>query len=506
MHRGNRAPHPAAKLARGWLQGSSASSTGEGRQMRFALIRSIAFVTVIAPFMAAAAPAPAAPDHDLDPGFLQLMGEFGRPAEPLARRSSADGNRVTYQFPDGTRLAVRKSDAAPGKASVSGLIGSGRLGLPDKLAQSAWGMAFLPLGGTSAASYEEIERWLAASGHSVELNFNPELRGFRFWGSMSTQDLGYQIGLLCGIVRHAGMREVVSRKAADFGSTLPLQIDMNPQLVLARAIGRAASGLGAHYDELPLGNEISQDLPGDLQAIAERELTGSMDLAVVGDIDPDTAAAYVASTCAAGARPSQPRHTQALVAHFEKGDHRWTFVKSGANEQSEFDALIWAAAEYGRGDRHRRALDLLADVLRVRLSLRLPSPTHRVVPVVVASRGFVSDQFGFFTVAIEHSSASPSKPAELIQAELKSLVQDPALNAQLVSVTRQRATARSVRLTSNLQWAAVLAEGLSNPEAIARYEQADTADNQILTQDVRDAARWLSQDSTRAEISLRPRE
>jgi hypothetical protein len=44
------------------------------------------------------------------------------------------------------------------------------------------------------------------------LNFNPELRGFRFWGSTSTQDLSYQIGLLCGITRHAGMREVVSRR------------------------------------------------------------------------------------------------------------------------------------------------------------------------------------------------------------------------------------------------------------------------------------------------------
>jgi hypothetical protein len=51
-------------------------------------------------------------------------------------------------------------------------------------------MSFLPLGGTDAASYEEIEQWLAASGHSVELNFNPELRAFRFWGTAATQDLG----------------------------------------------------------------------------------------------------------------------------------------------------------------------------------------------------------------------------------------------------------------------------------------------------------------------------
>jgi predicted Zn-dependent peptidase len=231
---------------------------------------------------------------------------------------------------------------------------------------------------------------------------------------------------------------------------------------LARAIGRAASGLGPRYDEFPLSTEISHDLPADLQTIATRELNGPMDLAVVGDIDPDTAAASVATTCAAGNRHSPPRQAPALVAHFEKGDHRWTFVTSSPNRQSEFNALIWPIAEYGRGDRHRHALDLLADVLRVRLSLRLSSPTQRVVPVVVASTGFTPDQFGFFTAAIESSSVKPSRPTELILAELKDLLQDPTLDMQLASVERQRSAARMVRLAGNSQWALVLAEGLSN--------------------------------------------
>jgi hypothetical protein len=122
--------------------------------MWFTIIRSMAFLTAIAPNIAVATPALDAPHHHLNPGFLQLMGPFGQPTEPVTRRPSADDKRVTYQFPDGTRLIVRKSDAPSAKASVSGLIGSGRLGLPDKLAQSAWAMAFLPLGGTSAASYE----------------------------------------------------------------------------------------------------------------------------------------------------------------------------------------------------------------------------------------------------------------------------------------------------------------------------------------------------------------
>lgn len=441
-----------------------------------------------------------------DPGFGQLMGDFGQPAIPVARRAEASGAGVIYDFSDGSRLAVRRSRSAIGKISVNGVIGSGRLGLPEKLVQSAWGMAFLPLGGTSAASYEEIEQWLAASGHSVELNFNPELRGFRFWGSTSTQDLGYQIGLLCGIVRHAGMREVVSRKAAEFGSTLPLQIEMNPQLVLARAIGRAASGLGAHYDELPLAAEISPDLAGDLQAIADREFTGPIDLAVVGDIDPDTVATYVGQTCAAGSRTAAPRQFQPLIAHFEGGAHRWTFVKSPTDGPSSIEALAWPTGDYGKGDRHRLALDLLADVLRVRLSLHLSTTARRVVPLVAVTTGFVPDRFGFFAVAVEGPSTDALPLTRLIGVELKALLQDPALDGQIAAVSQARAANRAARLASNQQQAAAMADSLSNPEAITRFEQIETGDPASVTADVRHAAQWLVNESRQAKITLQPRD
>lgn len=162
---------------------------------------------------------------------------------------------------------------------------------------------------------------------------------------------------------------------------------------------------------------------------------------------------------------------------------------------------VWPAFDYGKGDRHRQALNVLADVLRVRLSQRLSSPALRVVPLVAASTGFASDRFGFFAAA-----TGKDQSENLIQTELRALVQDPGLDAQVAAVAEQRRAARATHVGNNAQWAAALAEGLSNPEALAHFEEAVPNAAPSLTEDVREAARWLLSESQHAEISVLPRE
>lgn len=468
--------------------------------MRLYFLWDAAFIATLCSDAALASPLP--PSPDLDAGFMQLMGDFGRPANTVFRHVSADGRDTSYQFSDGTRLIVRRTDGEPGKVSVNGLVGTGRLGLPAKLAQSAWGMAFLPLGGTNAATYEEIEHWLAASGHSIQLNFNPELRASRFWGTAAAPDVGYQLALLCGFVRHPGIRDVVAKKAAEFGSTLALQIEMNPQIVLARAVGRAASGLGARYDEFPLPSEISQNLSQDILAISERELGGPMDLAVVGDVDPDEAAGYVAQTCAAGARSLQSRHAPVLVGHFEGGEHRWTFVKSEKSQANGFEALVWPIAGFDHDDRHRHVLEDLGQVLRIRLSQRLSSPTQRIVPIVAVSQGRPTDRFGFLALAVESTNVDAANLQALVDRELIALTLDPSLDAQVSAVEKARSIDRGTARSSNQQLAEALAEGLSTSVAVARVEQAGFSDPAPTGGDVRDGAFWLLKSKRPALISI----
>jgi hypothetical protein len=55
-------------------------------------------------------------------------------------------------------------------------------------------------------------------------------------------------------------------------------------------------------------------------------------------------------------------------------------VKSATEGPSRIEALVWPTGDYDKGDRHRQALDLLADILRVRLSLHLSTAARRSFP------------------------------------------------------------------------------------------------------------------------------
>ena len=200
------------------------------------------------PARAETPPTPAG--YQLDAGFLQLMGEGSSGAVAGVKHDQTALGVTEFDYADGSRLIIKTTQYSPGSASVVGLIGNGRLGLPKSLAGQSWATAFLPLGGTPWASYEQIEHWLNASGHAVQLNFLPQTRAFHFDGASSTRDLGYQIALLCGIARHPTVSGIMLHKAAEFGSTL------NVQMLLARSIWPWLVMLMSLRPRLPSGNGV----------------------------------------------------------------------------------------------------------------------------------------------------------------------------------------------------------------------------------------------------------
>ena len=253
-----------------------------------------------------------------------------------------------FDFTDGSRLVVKASELSPGSASVVGLIGSGRLGLSPPLAGSSWAAAFLPLGGTAWGSYEQIEHWLNASGHSVQLNFTPDTRAFHFSGTSSTADLGYQVALLCGIARHPAVGDSVLKKFGQFGAVLNAQIDSNPGLVFSRAVQRAVSGLGPRYSEFPVKAEVYAGGPNGLDQIVQSGVLGPIDMAVVGDVDAAAVAAVFRDRCAQDGFTGHSRATVPIHASFQPGKHVWTFVQADRKSQPPADGVFWSTAVYGR--------------------------------------------------------------------------------------------------------------------------------------------------------------
>ncbi len=448
---------------------------------------------------------PASGGYRLDAGFLQLMGEGSSGAPAGVTHDLTAPGATEFDYADGSRLVIKTTEYSRGSVSVVGLIGNGRLGLSKSLAGLSWATAFLPLGGTPWASYEQIEHWLNASGHAVQLNFVPKTRAFQFDGTSSTSDLGYQIALLCGLARHPAVSDVVLRKAAEFGSTLNAQINSNPGLVFSRGVQRAVTGLGARYSELPVKDEIDVVRVDALERIVKTGVAGPIDMAVVGDLDVAAAEAVFRGRCLQSGVVGPPRVSLPLHASFARGKHAWSFVRVDNKGPAGAKGIFWSTAVYGRSDRHRIALDLLAEVLKVRVSVDRSKPGARVVPVVSALQGYPRDSFGYFGLGLE-SDAFPLGGIEpLVRHELDRLAHDPHLDGEVKAVLDARAASMHAAMVSNSKWAETLAESLTEPAALDRLLVSSPPDMRTAVEDTRNAALWLLQENVIALVEVNPR-
>jgi hypothetical protein len=433
------------------------------------------------------------------------MGEGSSGAPAGVRRDHNAPGVTKFDYADGSRLVIKTTQYSPESASVVGLIGNGRLGLSKSLAGLSWATAFLPLGGTPLASYEQIEHWLNASGHGVQLNFVPKTKAFQFDGASSTSDLGYQIALLCGIARHPAVGDTVLRKAAEFGSMLNVQIDSNPGLVFSRGVQRAVTGLGARYSELPVKDEIDGVRADALDRIVQTGVAGPIDMAVVGDLDVAATEAVFRERCLQNGVVGPPRVSLPLHATFERGKHAWSFVRVDNKGPAGAKGVFWSTAVYGRSNRHRIALDLLAEVLKVRVSVDRSQPGARVVPVVSALQGYPRDSFGYFGLGLETIAVPRGGIEPFVRHELDRLAHDQQLEGEVKAVLDARAATIQAAMVSNSRWAETLAESLTEPAALDRLLLSNPADLRSAVDDTRNAALWLLHDNAIALVEVNPR-
>jgi len=443
--------------------------------------------------------------YRLEAGFLQLMGEGSSGAPAGVKRDHTAPGVTEFDYADGSRLVIKTTQYSPGSASVVGLIGNGRLGLSKSLAGLSWATTFLPLGGTPWASYEQIEHWLNASGHAVQLNFVPQTRAFHFEGVSSTRDLGYQIALLCGIARHPAVGDIVLRKAAEFGATLNAQIDSNQGLVFSRGVQRVVTGLGARYSELPMNDELDGGRVDALDHLVQMGVVGPIDMAVVGNVDVSATEAVFRERCLHSGVVGPPRASLPIQTSFARGKHAWTFVRVDNKRPAGAEGVFWSTAVYGRSNRHRIALDLLAEILKVRLSLDRSKSGARVVPVVSSMQGYPRDSFGYFGLGLESDAVPPEGIEPLVRHELDRLAHDPQLEGEVKAVLDARAASNQAAMVSNSKWAETLAESLTEPAALDRLLVSNPADLRSAVDDTRNAALWLLQENDTALVEVNPR-
>ncbi len=295
--------------------------------------------------------------------------DFGKPGKVDSTRKVEDLGVTLIEFKNGVRLNLKPTDFEAGRIRVSVRVGGGTLTLPpDRPGLELLANVAFTTGGLGKHSVDELQRLLA--GKTIGLGFGAQDDAFVLNGGTNREDLLLQLQLFCAYLTDPGYRPESLRqvhKAADqlylrlaHTAEGPLRMEIGPLL----ANGDPRFGLPAK--DVLLGRSLEE-----LKAwLTPQFAKGAIEIAIVGDFDPDATITAVAQTFGAlPKRQVKPAYTEARrVSKLTEPVAREYRIESEIPKA--LVRVYWPATD-GRDIKLARRLRLLTDVFADRLRVKI---------------------------------------------------------------------------------------------------------------------------------------
>jgi zinc protease len=295
--------------------------------------------------------------------------DFGKPGKVAQTQAVEDLDATLLRFKNGVRLNLKATDFEAGRIRVSVRVGGGTLTQPPDRAGLGLlaNVAFTP-GGLGRHSVDDLQRLLA--GKTVGLGFGAQDDAFTFSGATNRDDLLLQLQLFCAYLTDPGYRPESLRQVHKGAEQLYARLEHTPdgplQLQAARLLASGDERFGLPPQDVILSRSLDE-----LKAwLAPQFAKGAIEIAIVGDLDPDATIAAVARTFGAlPKRKDKPDYEKArrvalparpIVKQYTVP----TEIPKGVVQ------LYWPATD-ARDARVARRLRLLADVFSDRLRVKI---------------------------------------------------------------------------------------------------------------------------------------
>jgi len=307
-----------------------------------------------------------APEEVADAAFAYT--DFG-PAGKIESRQHVDDLDVDLvKFANDVRLNLKKTPFEAGKIRVSIRIGAGRLIEP----KAEPGLAYFTdkvfvAGGLGQHSIDDLERILA--GKTIGLDFRVGPDALVFNTVTNRDDLLLQLQLLAAYVTDAGWRPESIRVAHKNFEQLYTRLAHLPDGPLTLEVPRLLASGDPRFG-LPSKEELLSRTLDEARAwMAPQLATGPIEIALVGDLDPDAATQAVAKTFGAlPARQPRPAYEAERQASFPEPFTRDFTVPSEIPKG--YVALYWPTTD-AREIRTARRLSVLSEVFSDRLRIKI---------------------------------------------------------------------------------------------------------------------------------------
>lgn len=294
--------------------------------------------------------------------------EFGTPGAVAERQEMPAIGATAIRFANGVRLTVKQTNFTDDQILVLVQTGNGRLDLPADRPSPEWGMALaVPLGGLGRITAEDMQEALAGRSYSVALSVSDD--SFQLVGATRPQDFALQMQALTAQVADSGWRPTGWDRLRTMSGAIQDQLASTPSGVFSRDSGALLHG-GDRRWAIPTREEMAASSIADARAVLDPAFRGPIEVIVVGDVSVDDAIRETAATFGAlPARTEAP--APATAVRFPAGIAEPVRLTHGGRADQGLAYIAWPTTGFYGDTRRARTLNLLSDVLQLRLLARI---------------------------------------------------------------------------------------------------------------------------------------
>ncbi|MDQ2659072.1 MAG: insulinase family protein [Verrucomicrobiota bacterium] len=391
---------------------------------------------------------------------------FGPPGEVVKREHIPDLDLELVTFKNGAKLNIKKTDFEAGHILASARVGNGSITEPlNQRGLSGLASSTFSAGGLGKHSADDLRNLLA--GKNVGWQFRMEPDAFVLGGATTGDDLLLDLQLLCAELTDAGYRPEALRQARKGIDQLYLSFAHTASGPLSTEVANLLADGDPRFGMPPKEVMLARNLEEVKAWLTPQLAHGSLEVALVGDLDIDAVIAAAAKTIGAlPARAAKPDLTDLKKISFPAKP----FAKDYAIE-SEIPKgsllLYWPtndALDVHRSRRLNLLGSVLSDLLRVKVRQEIGGTYS---PRAGSNASDVFPGYGYMAASIDVDPPTAKKMCELVTELADEVAQKGVSDDELNRARQPLLTALRESLRSNAYWlGAVLARAQERPEVL----------------------------------------
>lgn len=321
---------------------------------------------ILAAYSASRAVAVAAPVKTQDAAFAYAT--LGAPAQVVARGEAADLGIVTAKLANGVLVNAKRTPYQKDRVSVQVRFGDGQRVMPkSQPGLELWIDNSFGNAGLGKHSVDELQRVLA--GRNWTLGVGVDEDAFVSSATVPPADLELQLQLITALLSDPGYRSEAFDQFRELLGVWRKTVEATPQGVLNRDLGRILRSGDPRFG-IPTLEELQARQPAEIRAVLDPAMReGAMEVAIVGDIEPERAIALAAATLG-----TLPPRTGSFDRTRGAGEMRFPAASKTPivlRHQGEADKALLAVA-WPAGDsferRRSRVQFLVGEVLQIKMT------------------------------------------------------------------------------------------------------------------------------------------